>query len=151
MKVVVTGGSGNFGQAVVAELTAHGHTVHSLDRRPHPGGHKPSWSADLREPGALYEACQGADALVHLAAHQAPGLTSDCVTFNDNSSMTYNALKAAVMVLAFAALHGGDPLDVVLVNKVRRDYLELSPLGRDLAGDQGIGQILRLLRKTDGE
>jgi hypothetical protein len=39
---------------------------------------------------------------------------------------------------------------VALVNRVRRDYLGLAPLGRDLAGDQGIGQALHLLRGTDG-
>jgi hypothetical protein len=61
-----------------------------------------------------------------------------------------NVLKTAVMVLAYTAVHGGDPLDVALVNRVRRDYLELAPLGRDLTGDQGIGQTIHLLRGTDG-
>jgi nucleoside-diphosphate-sugar epimerase len=32
---------------------------------------------------------------VHLAAFQAPGMTSDCETFNSNTAMTYNALRAA--------------------------------------------------------
>jgi hypothetical protein len=62
-----------------------------------------------------------------------------------------NVLKTAVMALAYTAVHGGDPLDVALVNRVRRDYLELAPLGRDLAGDQGIGQTIHLLRGTDGD
>ena len=61
-----------------------------------------------------------------------------------------NVLKTAVMVLAYTAVHGGDPLDVALVNRVRRDYLGLAPLGRDLAGDQGIGQTIQLLRGSDG-
>jgi nucleoside-diphosphate-sugar epimerase len=95
MKVVVTGGSGQLGTAVAAELVAHGNAVLSLDRHPHPDGIKPSWTVDLRDPGALYEACMGADAMVHLAAHPAPGLTTECATFNDNTAMTYNALKAA--------------------------------------------------------
>jgi nucleoside-diphosphate-sugar epimerase len=95
MKVVVTGGSGQLGIAVTAELVANGHSVVSLDRMPHPGGFKPAWTVDLRESGAVFEACCGADGMVHLAAHVAPGLTSDCATFNDNVMMTYNALKAA--------------------------------------------------------
>jgi hypothetical protein len=61
-----------------------------------------------------------------------------------------NVLKTAVMILAYTGIHGGDPLDVTLVNKVRGDYLELTPLGRDLAGDQGIGQTINLLRNPDG-
>lgn len=95
MKTVVTGGSGFLGVAVVRELTQAGYQVVSLDRKPHPEGHRVSWVCDLREPGALYEACKGAQALVHLAAHIAPNLTSDCITFNENVAMTYNVLRVA--------------------------------------------------------
>lgn len=129
MKVVVTGGSGQLGQAAIKELVACGHAVTSLDRVPHPGGHKPSWVADLREAGSLYEACQGADALVHLAAWPAPALAPDTVVFNDNAAMTYNALKAAhdcgmrsVVVASSIAAYGfiyGDPARVP-------DFLPLS-------------------------
>jgi hypothetical protein len=61
-----------------------------------------------------------------------------------------NVLKTAVLVLAYTGVHGGDPLDVALVNQVRGEYLELAPLGRDLAGDQGIGQTINLLREPTG-
>jgi hypothetical protein len=61
-----------------------------------------------------------------------------------------HVLQTAVMALAYSGVHGGDPMDVALVNRVRRDYLELTPLGRDIAGDQGIGQTIRLLRDPDG-
>ena len=50
----------------------------------------------------------------------------------------------------YTGVHGGDPLDVALVNRVRAEYLGLTPLGRDLAGDQGIGQTINLLRNPDG-
>ena len=95
MKVIVTGASGQLGQHVTHELAAAGHTVLALDRKPHPGGHKPAWVVNLLDSGGLFEACQGADAIVHLAAHIAPNLSSDCATFNDNVAMTYNALRAA--------------------------------------------------------
>jgi nucleoside-diphosphate-sugar epimerase len=95
MKIVVTGGSGQLGRAVVAELSAHGHEVLSLDRKPHPEGHKPSWVADLLDPGSLFEACAGAAGVIHLAAHIAPNLATDCATFNDNVAMTYNVFRAA--------------------------------------------------------
>lgn len=95
MKVVVTGGSGALGQKVVEELCAHGHTVLAIDRKPHPAGHRPSWSADLLDAGAVFEALAGADAVVHLAAHIAPGFAPDTSTFNENVALTYNVLKAA--------------------------------------------------------
>ncbi len=95
-KIVVTGGSGGLGQAVVKVLVEAGFTVFSLDRRPHPAGHRPSWTVDLLNSGDLYEACAGAWGLVHLAAHIAPGLASDASTFGDNVRMTYNALHAAL-------------------------------------------------------
>ncbi len=94
MKIVVTGGSGLFGQQVIADLTAHGHEVVNLDRKPHPAGYQPTHTADLSDP-ASFDVCAGAGGLVHLAAYPAPNLTSDQITFNNNVSITYNALKAA--------------------------------------------------------
>jgi nucleoside-diphosphate-sugar epimerase len=95
MKIVVTGGSGSLGQAVIAELQAHNYEVLSLDRRPHPGSFRPSWTVELTEPSSLFEACCGARGVVHLAAYMAPDITTDCKTFNTNVAMTYNVLKAA--------------------------------------------------------
>lgn len=95
MKIVVTGGSGSLGQAVIAELIGHGHDVLNLDRKPRPGGFHPSWTVELTEPGSIFEACHGAAGVVHLAAYMAPNVTTDCNTFNTNVAVTYNVLKAA--------------------------------------------------------
>ncbi len=57
-----------------------------------------------------------------------------------------NVLKTAVLVLASVHLGGGDPLDVKLVNDVRRRYLALAPIGKDLAGDHGLGGVIDVLR-----
>jgi hypothetical protein len=57
-----------------------------------------------------------------------------------------NVLKTAVMALAHAGVHGGDPMDVKLVNDVRRQHLALAPIGKGLAGDQGLGGVIDLLR-----
>jgi hypothetical protein len=56
-----------------------------------------------------------------------------------------NVLKTAVLVLAHVAVHGGDPLDVRLVNQVRAQHLGLSPI-KELAGDQGLQSVIELLR-----
>jgi len=56
-----------------------------------------------------------------------------------------NVLVTAVMALAFAGIHGGDPLGRKVVNTVRRDYLGLEPLARDAATSEGIGAVIALL------
>jgi hypothetical protein len=58
-----------------------------------------------------------------------------------------NVLKTAVMVLAHVAIHGGDPLDVALVNAIRRQYLGLSPM-REVVGEQGLSVVIELLRSA---
>ncbi|MFB3122396.1 MAG: NAD-dependent epimerase/dehydratase family protein [Candidatus Binatia bacterium] len=94
MKVVVTGGSGRLGHYVVRELLDHGYEVLSLDRIPPTEKLCPSWVADLRKSGDLYEALKGSQGVVHLGAYQAPNLASDSETFSNNVTATYNVLKA---------------------------------------------------------
>ncbi|MBI1918517.1 MAG: hypothetical protein HYS12_27815 [Planctomycetes bacterium] len=57
-----------------------------------------------------------------------------------------NVLKTAVMVLAVASVRSGDPMERTLVNRVRQEYLGLAPFGRDLDGEQGLGEVIDLLR-----
>ncbi len=59
-----------------------------------------------------------------------------------------NVLKTAAMALGYVAVHGGDPMARTLLNRVRADYLRLSPVGRDPAGEQGVGRIIDLLRSA---
>lgn len=95
MKVIVTGGSGRLGQHVVRALVEHGYEVLSLDRVAPPAPLSPSWIADLRDAGSLYEALSRADGIIHLGAYQKPGLVPDTETFSNNMTATYNVLKAA--------------------------------------------------------
>ena len=55
-----------------------------------------------------------------------------------------NVLKTAVLALAWVGVHGGDPLDLAVLNRVRRQYLGLAPLGR-LLPEQGLGEVIALL------
>jgi hypothetical protein len=59
-----------------------------------------------------------------------------------------NVLKTAIMMLAHTGIHGGDPFNLGLVNYVRGTYLNLSPIGKKLNGDEGIGSIIDLLHST---
>ena len=94
-KIVVTGGSGRLGQLVIQELLSYGYQVLSLDRTRPALNLCPSWIADLRCSGDLYQALTGAQAVVHLGAYQAPGLAPDAEVFSNNVTASYNVLKAA--------------------------------------------------------
>jgi len=94
-KVVVTGGSGRLGQFVIRDLLAHGYAVLSLDRVPPREKLCPSWLADLRHLGDLFEAMRESYGVIHLGAYQAPNLAPDAETFSNNVSSTYNVLRAA--------------------------------------------------------
>jgi len=94
-KVVVTGGSGRLGQFVIRDLLANGYQVLSLDRIPPREKLCPSWLADLRHSGDLFEALKDAYGMIHLGAYQAPNLAPDAETLSNNVSATYNVLRAA--------------------------------------------------------
>jgi nucleoside-diphosphate-sugar epimerase len=97
-RIVVTGGSGKLGRAVVAELAGHGNEVINLDA----AGARPVIKIDLTDYGQTVEALAGiddryshVDAVVHLAAIPAPGLTANAATFHHNITATYNVFAAA--------------------------------------------------------
>ncbi|HEY7221268.1 MAG TPA: NAD(P)-dependent oxidoreductase [Candidatus Binatia bacterium] len=94
-KVVVTGGSGRLGQFVIRDLLAHGYEVLSLDKVSPREKLCPSWLADLRHCGDLFEALRNAYGIIHLGAYQAPNLAPDAETLSNNVSATYNVLRAA--------------------------------------------------------
>jgi len=100
-RVVVTGGSGKLGQACVADLVNHGWEVVNVDRAPSPHPVCPFVRVDLTDFGQTVEALsvndgyRGVDALVHLAAIPAPGLTTNAATFANNMPSTYNVFAAA--------------------------------------------------------
>ena len=94
-RIVVTGGSGKAGRAVVDELIACGEDVLSADLVTFPGLPCEQVQADLTELGQVVEVLHGASAVVHLAAIPAPGLRPDELTFRVNTESTYNVFSAA--------------------------------------------------------
>jgi nucleoside-diphosphate-sugar epimerase len=95
MKIVVTGGSGQLGAHTVRSLVDAGHDVLNLDRARPADALCESWVCDLTRAGDLYQAFKDSNAIVHLAAWQAPGLAPDTETFSNNVTASYNVLKAA--------------------------------------------------------
>ena len=96
MRILLTGGSGSVGKAVVETLVHCGHEVLVIGR-----------SAGVQLTGARYEVCdinnyarlrelaRGQDAIVHLAAVPNPGITTPEELFRINTSGTFNVFQAA--------------------------------------------------------
>jgi len=106
MRVVVTGGSGKVGRAVVRELLERGHEVLNVDRvAPDPASaaaQAPFLPADLTDYGQTLEALSGAElmsgveAVVHLAAIPSPTHATPDVVFSTNIRSTHTVFSAAV-------------------------------------------------------
>jgi nucleoside-diphosphate-sugar epimerase len=100
MRILVTGGSGKLGSAVVTGLTEAGHTVVVLDAVGERGD--AFTRVDLSDYGQTVDAVfgidsrhDGVDAIVHLAAIPAGGLHADSATFHNNIAVTFNVFQAA--------------------------------------------------------
>jgi nucleoside-diphosphate-sugar epimerase len=106
MKVVVTGGSGKVGRAVLRELLEHDHDVLNVDRVPPDPSRSPPPApflpADLTDYGQTLEALSGAEllsgveAVVHLAAIPSPVHATPDVIFATNIRSTNTVFAAAV-------------------------------------------------------
>jgi len=94
--ILVTGGSGMLGQAVVEDLQRHGYRIISADLKPSPATSSVrTVQADLTDLGQVYGAAAGVDAIVHLAAIPAPHKHPPEVVFKTNVISTYNVLQTA--------------------------------------------------------
>lgn len=94
-RVVVTGGSGKAGRAVVADLGEHGYDVLNVDIGASLHPDHPTRVADLTDLAQTIEVLRGADTVVHLAAIPAPNVVSPGETFRINMMSTYNVFSAA--------------------------------------------------------
>ena len=93
MRVVVTGGSGKLGRAVVHELATHGWDVANVDAAPPRDARSAFTRVDLTDFGQVVEAFSrvdsrydAVDAVVHLAAIPGPGNATNAATFATTSS-----------------------------------------------------------------
>lgn len=94
-RIIVTGGSGKAGRAVIKDLVEHGYDVLNVDLLPPREQLSPYIKVDLTEIGQVFEVLHGADAVVHLGAVPAPGLLPEEPTFRNNILSTYNVFSVA--------------------------------------------------------
>jgi nucleoside-diphosphate-sugar epimerase len=97
-RVVVTGGSGKAGRAVVADLVEHEHDVVNVDVVPAAGQPAAFLRADLTDLGETIESLRGASVVIHLAAIPAPRIRTVEQTFEINMLSTYNVFSAAALL-----------------------------------------------------
>jgi nucleoside-diphosphate-sugar epimerase len=95
VRIVVTGGSGKAGRAVVSDLRGQGHDVLNVDLAHDGSAHGLCIRADLTDLGQCHDVIAGSDAVVHLAAIPAPELRPAGDTFRINALSTYNVFSAA--------------------------------------------------------
>jgi nucleoside-diphosphate-sugar epimerase len=101
-KVIVTGGSGKLGRAVLKDLVANGYEVLNIDQAMPRETIVPTVRIDLTNFGEVAAAIMSGvderkgpfDAVVHLAAIPAPGLFANARTFANNVPATYNVFEA---------------------------------------------------------
>ena len=94
MRVVVTGGSGLAGRAVVADLVDHGFDVTNVDMVPRDGP-APFRRVTIEDLGQVYGGLRGAEAVVHFAAIPRPTFDVPEVVFRTNVMGSFNVLEAA--------------------------------------------------------
>ncbi len=94
--LLVTGGGGFLGKAIVRSLVAKGERVRSFSRRPYPELEQIGVShicGDLADPNDVKLACQGVEAVFHVAAR--PGVWGQYADFFEpNVSGTLNVISA---------------------------------------------------------
>ena len=109
--VVVTGGSGKAGTAIIKELLAHGYAVMNVDVVPPREGLCHFFKADLTDMAQATDAIRraagtidrrrtplgDATSVIHMAGIPAPSLAPDVVTFQNNLMSTYNVFSAATL------------------------------------------------------
>ncbi|MBN9022186.1 MAG: NAD(P)-dependent oxidoreductase [Rhizobiales bacterium] len=107
--IVVTGGSGKLGRAVVRHLMDEGYRVTSVDMTPPPNQSNPPKPGDVTYSRAdvtdfgqamaalsmIDERVEKVTGVVHLAAIAAPGQAPNHVIFGVNTVSTYNIFEAA--------------------------------------------------------
>ncbi len=110
MRILVTGSWGNIGSHTVRELVRQGHTVRAFDletprnvETARPYREKVEiWWGDIRDPGAVAQAVDGQDLIVHLACIIPPGT-------DENPTLAYQVNVEGTKYIVEAAQKQANP------------------------------------------
>lgn len=164
MRVLVTGGTGVVGTAVVTELAGRGHDVRLLarhaerDARRWPDRVEP-WPGDVAEAGSLDQAAAGCDAVLHLVAiveEKPPATTFQRVNVDGTRHLLAEAERAGVKRFVYVSSLGADVGESpyhrskrageALVREYAGDWLIVRPGSVYGPGDEQISLLLRMVR-----
>ncbi|MDQ3905047.1 MAG: NAD-dependent epimerase/dehydratase family protein [Actinomycetota bacterium] len=97
-RVVISGGAGFVGRAVVSAFASRGHPITVVDRRPHPDPAVRSVVGELTDPQVVADALRGAEVagVVHLAAITSVlrSVQHPVATYQTNVAVTQELLEA---------------------------------------------------------
>ena len=109
IRVLVTGGAGGFGSALVPQLSSRGYTVRIMSRRPKPAGSTTEWAqAELETGAGLPAALAGVDAIVHAAS--SPGKHAQEIDVEGTRRLLDMAREAGVSHFAYISIVGIDQI-----------------------------------------
>ena len=98
MNILVTGGSGDVGAYVVRDLLAAGHKPVVFDKRPPEANEVEYREGDILDLNCCRKACEGVNAIIHLAAIRSPLPAAPDKVLHVNAVGTYNVHQAAADV-----------------------------------------------------
>jgi uncharacterized protein YbjT (DUF2867 family) len=106
--VLVTGGTGTLGRALVPRLVAAGHHVRVMSRRPITRPGVEAVYGDLATVAGLAEAVAGADVVVHAAS--SPARNTEAIDVRGTARLLQAARTAGVAHLIYVSIVGIDRL-----------------------------------------
>jgi uncharacterized protein YbjT (DUF2867 family) len=106
-RVLVTGGAGGFGRALVPRLISRGYTVRIMSRQPVPAGITTEWAqADIESGAGLSAALAGVDIVVHAAS--SPAKHTRQIDVEGTRELLQAARAANVAHVAYISIVGID-------------------------------------------
>lgn len=165
MKVLVTGGSGVVGRAVVDALLQRGHTVRLLcrhadhDARAWEGGVE-GWECDVSSPDGVRGSAEGCEAVLHaagIAAERTPDATLTAVNVDGTRNVVREAARAGVRRLVYVSSLGAEAgesayhrskraAERIVREEFPGEWLVVRPGNVYGPGDQVISLLLQLVR-----
>lgn len=147
-RILVTGGDGRVGSAVVTRLLEAGHPVTTIslpDAVPHAGVRV--IRGDARDPDAVSAALDDVEAVAHLAAHPTPRGRSATEVFGNNVTATFSVLWTAAERGVRRFVIAGSVNAIGLLFHPHRPLPARYPLDETTPAD--IGDPYSLSKRTD--
>ncbi len=126
MRILVTGGAGMLGSAIVSTLQRAGHAVKSFDLDISPAAPQDSLIGDICQSDSITYACYGMDAVIHTVAMINQSTTRPTAMFEVNVTGTRNVI-AACQAMNVPRLLYTSSIDVVFDGTPIRDGDERLP------------------------